>query len=62
MWKNKEKLHITKNYTSQKTKRTNMNTIKKNENETKKGIVLKQSVKKFALNSMRNKTRIKVLQ
>jgi hypothetical protein len=39
-----------------------MNTIKKNENETKKGIVLKQSVKKFALNSMRNKTRIKVLQ
>jgi hypothetical protein len=40
-----------------------MNTTRKSENETKKGIVLKPTnAKKFALNSMKNRARIKVLQ
>jgi peptidyl-tRNA hydrolase len=56
MWKNKEYLNITKNYTNFKTKRIAMNTTRKSENETKKKIVLKPtSAKKFALNYMRNK-------
>jgi hypothetical protein len=46
-----------------KTKKTTMNTTRKRENQTKKRIVFKPtSAKKFALNSMRNRAGIKVLQ
>jgi hypothetical protein len=59
----RKELNVTNNYTNQKTKRTVISTTKRMKMKPKEMIVLSvESAKKFALNSMKEWAKIRVLQ